>query len=126
MKKIPINQVISFAILLFLLGIRCFTGNDLCVAVSCVNYIGMAVSFLNNWIVVLNNSKRDRNCNISTAFFVIALFIFTIVGCYGVFVVGMSEKTNDIVTLLALLFCVCNTIFEKLLGNIFSLSVKGK
>lgn len=121
--KIPIYKIICFCILLILLIFRIILKNDLSKYVTIVNYISMLLSFFNVWILLLHNTKKDRDKNICVGIFGIILVISVVIGCVIFFLdFIINEKINDIITLCALLFCISDTIFMQIIKNIFSLS----
>lgn len=119
--KIPVHHLIFLAIISILIFFR-IAFDDLNLYVNLANYISMLVSIIGVWISVISKSIDGRNKNICKSVFVIFLLIFVIVGGIILFRnINISTSLNDIFTLIALLFCICNSIPEILIKKIFSL-----
>lgn len=119
--KIPLHHLIFFAIIITLIILR-FTLNGLCLYVNLANYISMLVSILGVWITTISKSIDGRNKNICKSVFIIFLLIFVVVGGVILFEnFDIPTVLNDVFTLIALLFCICNSIPEILIKKIFSL-----
>lgn len=123
---IPLHQVIFFVIFLFLIFARLKIANENLVKyVNIVNYISMIVSLAGIWIATLCRTKGGRNNNICKAIFVLIIVILVFYGCWILFFnKAMSNGLNDVFTLAALMFCICNIIFEKLIIFIFRLEYR--
>ena len=122
--QIPFLQIPYFVVIIILIGLRVFADN-LSQYVNLANYISMLVAVSGVWISAIMKSHNDRNKNICKAVFAVFLFIAVAAGFY-VFVSGIqvSARVNDVFTLVALLFCLCNMIFEYIIKGIFSLSYR--
>lgn len=120
---IPLYQIIFIAIFIFLIVGRIIINNDNLVKyVNIVNYISMIVSFTGVWFTTMYKTKKSREKNICKSVFIIIIIIFVLYGCCLFFLDNITPtKLNDIFTLTALMFCICNIIFEKIIIKIFGL-----
>lgn len=127
MKKnkpiIPLYQILFLIIFLFLIIARILVKDETLVKyINIVNYISMIVSFAGVWFATIYKSKVGRNLNICKAIFVIISVFLVLYGCWVFFLDKMtSSGLNDIFTLAALMFCICNIIFEKIIFFVFRL-----
>jgi hypothetical protein len=119
--KIPLHHLIFFAVIIILIIFR-FILDGLSLYVNLANYISMLVSILGVWITTISKSIDGRNKNICKSVFIIFLLIFVASGV--IILLGNFDipiALNDVFTLIALLFCICNSIPEILIKKIFSL-----
>lgn len=122
--QIPLSQICYFVVLFILIVLRIALDN-LNQYVNLANYISMIVSFLSIWGNVINKSKSGRSKNICKTLFVFILISSVIFGfCILFFDIVLHPVINDVFTLIALLFCICNSIFESIFKKIFGLSYK--
>ncbi len=118
---IPLYQLMLFIIILILIGLRIIL-NNLNIYINLVNYISMIISISGVWISIITKSQESRNKNICKSIFIIFLSFFVIAGFLMlVLSIEIPVILNDIFTLIALWFCICNNIFEKIIKWIFSL-----
>ena len=121
--KIPLQKITFLVILLILIIIRFTQKNDLNRYITIVNYISMFVSFFSIWFKLFSETKNDRNKNICKSIFCIIFIMSVIIGCIIFFMeINISPKSNDIMALFALLFCLSDTVFENIINKIFSLT----
>lgn len=118
---IPLHQLVFFLLLLLLIILRVILSN-LDTYINLVNYISMVTSILGVWVAAIAKARDGRSKNICKSVFVLLLSLFVICG-FLVLVLNarIPPIANDIFTLTALLFCICNTVFEEIIKRIFSL-----
>ena len=120
-EKIPIFQSIYCAILFTLIIFRIALKN-VGLYINLANYISMVVSIafvFNTSIPKIYPEWRRNSCK---TIFILILLILIIVG-FSVLVLNIDIPSvlNDIFTLIALMFCVCDKIFESIIIWIASL-----
>ena len=123
-NKIPLREMIYLIIIVFLLLLRIFSNENLNRWISLINYTGMAIAFSSNGFSAINEAEENRKRNICISILAILICFFVIFGCCSMFLFEMSNKINDVITLFALLFCICHTIMEKICCAVFGLTIK--
>lgn len=122
--EIPLLQIVYLTILFVLIVLRIIFDN-LSSYINLANYISMIVSILSVWSSVIFKSIDGRKKNICKTIFILVLLFF--VGsfvCILALNIDIPPILNDIFTLIALSFCICNVIFECLIKKIFSLTYR--
>ena len=114
-EKIPIFQII-YCVILFTLIIFRIALKNVSLYINLANYISMVVSIafvFNTSIPQIYPEWRRNSCK---TIFILILLILIIVG-FSVLVLNIDIPSvlNDIFTLIALMFCVCDKIFESIL-----------
>lgn len=120
-EKIPIFQII-YCVILFTLIIFRIALKNVSLYINLANYISMVVSIafvFNTSIPKIYPEWRRNSCK---TIFILILLILIIVG-FSVLVLNIDIPSvlNDIFTLIALMFCVCDKIFESIIIWIASL-----
>lgn len=120
-EKIPIFQII-YCVILFTLIIFRIALKNVSLYINLANYISMVVSIafvFNTSIPQIYPEWRRNSCK---TIFILILLILIIVG-FSVLVLNIDIPSvlNDIFTLIALMFCVCDKIFESIIIWIASL-----
>ena len=120
-EKIPIFQII-YCVILFTLIIFRIALKNVSLYINLANYISMVVSIafvFNTSIPQIYPEWRRNSCK---TIFILILLILIIVG-FSVLVLNIDIPSvlNDIFTLIALMFCVCDKIFECIIIWIASL-----
>lgn len=118
--NVPIFQYIYFVILLTLIFFRIILHNT-ALYINLANYISMVISI----VFVFNSSvpkiQKGRRRNICKGIFIVILLIFTVVGfCVLVLNLDIPSMLNDIFTLIALTFCICDKVLEKIIISLAS------
>lgn len=120
-NKISLFQFIYFGVLVILIIFRVCFGNII-KYINLANYISMASSILGVYGLTITKVQKGRKQNICKSIFVFLLFLFAIIGAILLFSdIEIPSLANDIFTLIALQFCICNSIYERLIMKIFSL-----
>lgn len=114
-EKIPIFQII-YCVILFTLIIFRIALKNVSLYINLANYISMVVSIafvFNTSIPQIYPEWRRNSCK---TIFILILLILIIVG-FSVLVLNIDIPSvlNDIFTLIALMFCVCDKIFESII-----------
>lgn len=126
-NKIPFSQLIYFFILIILIILRIASLNNLQWYINIVNYVSMVVSVSAIWSSTINKSIQNRQKNICKVIFVGVLLLLIVPLIFiTIFSINIPGILNDIFTLAALLFCICNVIFEYIIKRIFSLIYKNE
>lgn len=120
-EKIPIFQII-YCVILFTLIIFRIALKNVSLYINLANYISMVVSIafvFNTSIPQIYPEWRRNSCK---TIFILILLILIIVG-FSVLVLNIDIPSvlNDIFTLIALMFCVCDKILESIIIWIASL-----
>ena len=120
-EKRPIFQII-YCVILFTLIIFRIALKNVSLYINLANYISMVVSIafvFNTSIPQIYPEWRRNSCK---TIFILILLILIIVG-FSVLVLNIDIPSvlNDIFTLIALMFCVCDKIFESIIIWIASL-----
>lgn len=124
-NKIPLYELVFFIILIILIIVRMLQTKEMSKYISIVNYISLLVGFFSNWIILFNVTEKNKEKNFCKGIFGILILISAGIGIYFfVLSINISSKANDLITLLALLFCVCSTICQKTLRKLFKLKYK--
>ena len=123
-KSNPLYQIIYFVSLLLLILLRIFF-NKITFYVNIANYISMTISVTSVFFSVVSKTKNGRRKNICKSIFLILITILAIIGILILIEkIKLTALWNDIFTLVALLFCICNIIIENIVIKIFSLTIK--
>ena len=119
-EKIPFFQVIYVA-LLFLLMILRARLNNMTLFINLVNYISMVISIASTTLTAIFKIQERRRRNVCKSIFVIIIVPFIVVG-FIIFALNINTPSviNDIFTLIALMFCICNKVFEFLILKVAS------
>ena len=122
--KVPLFQKFYFVAIILLIGLRIFL-NNVSVYVNLANYMGMVVSVAGVFLSVLNRVIDGRERDICKGFLVIISITAFLVGfVILIFEIQISAIVNDIFTLFALLFCICNLAWERIIIKVFSLTIR--
>ena len=110
--SLPIFQII-YCVILFTLIIFRIALKNVGLYINLANYISMVVSIafvFNTSIPKIHPEWRKNSCK---TIFILTLLILIIVG-FSVLVLNIDIPSvlNDIFTLIALMFCVCDKVFE--------------
>ena len=119
-NNVPIFKYIYFAILIALILFRIILHN-IALYINLANYISMAISI----VFVFNSSvpkiQEGRRRNICKAIFLLNLLAFAIAGiCILVLSLDIPSVFNDIFTLIALTFCICDKVLEDIIIKLAS------
>lgn len=124
-ERIGAREGILFVVIFGIIIYRVFHKEDFANAINFFNYVGMLLTFGAVWCKALSGTKPERNRDFSRGVLGI-IIILAIVAAY--FVVWLKVKIpsviNDIITLLAVWFCVCEKCFVFFIRKIFKLQLK--
>lgn len=124
--KIPLFQCIYCFVLFLLIAFRIIF-NNLSLYVNLANYISMVISVLSVFWSVNKKVEKGRKFNIYKSISIFILLIFVFFGSYIIFFgIDIPQLSNDIFTLVALMFCISNSVFECIIVKLFSLQVKAE
>ena len=114
-EKIPVFQILYFVILLLLIIFRILFKN-MTLYINLANYISMVISVSIVILETIFKIQEKRRKNICKCIFIIILIIFISAATYILTQnVEIPTILNDIFTLIALMFCVCNKVLESIL-----------
>lgn len=114
-EKIPIFQIIYCAILCTLIIFRIVFKN-VSLYINLANYISMVVSIAFVFNASVPKIHPERRKNLCKSIFIFIILALIIVGfCVLMLNIDMPSVLNDIFTLIALLFCVCDKVLESLI-----------
>ena len=121
MKKIKLQELIFGAIIILLIVLRIFI--ELPEFLFCVNCISvmLAMGGICFNIVASTDANEKRNFFVGLSV-IIMIVVIVLVGWICAMEITVSNRINDILTLLALLLTMSPTVFEKVLRKIFNLS----
>lgn len=122
--KIPLFQMVYLVILLLLILLRILC-NNLDLYINLANYISMVVAIASVFYSSTAKIHEKRRRNISKAVFILIMIAFSGAG-FIILVsnVDVPSIINDVFTLIALMFCLCNKVFEFIIVKIASLKNK--
>lgn len=120
----PLYQIIYFASIILLILSRVLF-DKITFYVNLANYISMTISIISVFFSVISKAKKSRKKNICKSILLILSIILVLIGI--LILIGeiiLTSLANDIFTLVALLFCICNIVIENIIIKIFSLTIK--
>ena len=122
--KIPLFQMVYLVILLLLILLRILC-NNLDLYINLANYISMVVAIASVFYTPTAKIHEKRRRNISKTVFILIMIAFSGAG-FIILVsnVDVPSIINDVFTLIALMFCLCNKVFEFIIVKIASLKNK--
>ena len=114
-EKIPIFQSIYCAILFTLIIFRIALKN-VGLYINLANYISMVVSIAFVFNASVPKIHPEWRRNLCKSIFLLILLALIIAGfCVLVLNIDIPSILNDIFTLIALMFCVCDKVFESII-----------
>ena len=114
-EKIPIFQSIYCAILFTLIIFRIALKN-VGLYINLANYISMVVSIAFVFNASVPKIHLEWRRNLCKSIFLLILLALIIAGfCVLVLNIDIPSILNDIFTLIALMFCVCDKVFESII-----------
>lgn len=123
-KKYPVEQVIIFYILMALIFFGPFF-KSFDYYVNIANYISMAIAVIGVLWKIIYITKNNRQRDIYK--FVVLFFSMLIAFGAFIFMINLESPNtlvNNMFTLIALLFCLCDTLIEKKVIGLFNLEEK--
>lgn len=123
-NKIPLSQVIYFIVSMFLIIFRTVTKEDTGSVIQIVNYISMAIAAMGCLFGVAIKTQSGRRKNIYKAICIFILIILVLAGCLIYFCdITLPTALNDVFTLVALMFCLSDKVFEIIIIKLFRLTI---
>lgn len=118
--KIPFFQIL-YAVAILLLIVFRILFNNIGLYINLANYISMVLSVAFVLVAVISKIRKRRRRNIYKSVISLILIVFLAVGIYIlVFRVDIPDVINDIFTLIALMFCICNKMIEVIIIGMVS------
>lgn len=122
--QISLLEVVIFWILLLAICFG-FLFSSFDFYVNIANYISMFLAILGVFSKTIFNAKKSKRRNVCKAILVFFLIGGTIVGFwYALMLKSPVTVVNNIFTLIALMFCLCEKILQYLIMSIFKLEVR--
>ena len=119
-EKIPFFQILYAVAILLLIAFRILFDN-IGLYINLANYISMVLSVAFVLVAVISKIRKRRRRNIYKSVISLILIVFLAVGIYIlVFRVDIPDVINDIFTLIALMFCICNKMIEVIIIGMVS------
>ena len=110
--KIPFFQIL-YAVAILLLIVFRILFNNIGLYINLANYISMVLSVAFVLVATISKIRKRRRRNIYKSVISLILIVSLAVGIYIlVFRVDIPDVINDIFTLIALMFCICNKMIE--------------
>lgn len=120
--EISRNKIFSIAVIVLLLTmifVRCFFGEENCTWITGINFFGIIVACLSFYFETYICCKKCNKIHLFSGMFACVLIILVILEVFIVFgLVKVSELANDIITLVTLLISLPTRFYIKLLSNI--------